>query len=181
MINTANDVANALNKSASYCDDFYEYSCGGWIAKTSRPPHQPLWNYWQSISDKIHLKLIALMDGQFPDTDVGMRKAQLMFRTCLKMERNGKENARYLKELVERLGGWPLVGDSWNETAFEWEEEIINVIKNVGLYPILKIFPEVDYKDTTTTTLYVYTSSITISVLYCGFFCRYNMVTLIYH
>lgn len=155
-MNSANDIANALNKSASHCDDFYEYSCGGWIAKTARPPHQPLWNYWQSISDKIHMKLIALMDdGQFSDTDVGVRKAQIMFRTCLGMEKNEKDNVRYLRELVDRFGGWPLVSNSWNDTMFEWDEMIINVIKSVGLYPVLKIFPDVDYKNTATTTLYV--------------------------
>ena len=34
------DIA-AMDKSASPCTDFYQYACGGWIAKHPTPPDQP--------------------------------------------------------------------------------------------------------------------------------------------
>ena len=34
------DVA-AMDKTANPCSDFYQYACGGWVAKHPAPPDQP--------------------------------------------------------------------------------------------------------------------------------------------
>lgn len=144
-------MLNAINKSASTCQDFYEYSCGGFIEKTTKPNHQPLWNYWQSISEKIQTKLVALMELEH---DPNLKKPQLMYNTCLEMDDG--ENLKQLKRLIDSLGGWPLaVGETWNKNGFNWGELAVKVIKNIGIYPILKIFPETDFNDTTQKILYV--------------------------
>lgn len=88
------------------------------------------------------------------------KKAQLMFNTCLMMERNEQENVKHLRHLIDGLinggGDSPLLKrDQWNEGGFDWMQLCVNVIKSVGVYPILKIFPEVDFNDTTRRIIYV--------------------------
>lgn len=151
MFLLANNIINALNKSTTPCNDFYEFACGGFNNKAKLK--QPLWSPWQGISEQIHVKLTALMDVQ----DASLKKAQQVFKTCLAMENQEDVNVKHLKDLIDSLmGGWPLVlQDNWKAEGFDWGATVVNVCKTVGVYPLLKIFPEVDYNDTTKKTIYV--------------------------
>lgn len=127
------------------------------MTKKSQPAHQLLWNYWQSISEKIHTKLAALMSTvELDENDSSLKKAHLMFKTCLEMESHEKENSRHLKETVADLGGLPLMRARDEEgNGFDWGLQIVKVIKHVGIYPIFKVFPEVDYTNPILRTFYV--------------------------
>src|ERR1043166_1224704 len=45
------DIA-AMDKSASPCTDFYQYACGGWIAKHPTPPDQPRYGRFDELQDR---------------------------------------------------------------------------------------------------------------------------------
>jgi len=42
----------AMDKSASACTDFYQYACGGWIAKHPTPPDQPRYGRFDELQDR---------------------------------------------------------------------------------------------------------------------------------
>lgn len=146
----------ALNKSISPCDDFYGFSCGGWISKTPRPSHEPVWSYWQSIGSRINERLDAVLQSQSSGDDDAFSKAQLLYRTCLKVGGIERSYLKQLRYVVNKLGGWPLSTYRAVED-YQWILEIVRVVKSFGSYPILKIFPEIDYTNTTRHVLYVST------------------------
>jgi len=40
------------------CKDFYQYACGGWIAKNKIPETEPRWNQMDIVNKQTNLKKI---------------------------------------------------------------------------------------------------------------------------
>lgn len=62
------------------------------------------------------------------------------------MEHEENDNIKHLKSLI---GEWSLISQQ------DWGEKVVNVIRNVGVYPVLKIFPDLDFNDTNKRIIYV--------------------------
>lgn len=151
------DITNSINSSASACDDFYQHACGGWMSKTSRPPHEPIWNQWLTLSDKINAKLDYMMNMETPDE--ASTKARLVYAACLKAD----DESGHLKQLIADLGGSPLVSEKWGEEGFDWTLPMIKLAR-LGMHPIVRVFPEVDYADTSKRILYVQSGNVNLPV-----------------
>lgn len=57
-----------LDQKTSPCDDFYQYSCGGWLARTQIPADRPMWN--RSFST-IQLNNLKTLNGILKDYAAG--------------------------------------------------------------------------------------------------------------
>lgn len=53
----AEDLKASLNMSVNPCEDFYEFSCGGWIKAHPVPPTESRWNQFDVVTMKLNLQL----------------------------------------------------------------------------------------------------------------------------
>jgi endothelin-converting enzyme/putative endopeptidase len=58
----------AMDKAANPCDDFYQYSCGGWIAHNPIPADQASWSVYGKLSDENSRFLWGVLEGVKPGT-----------------------------------------------------------------------------------------------------------------
>jgi putative endopeptidase len=90
---------NAMDQSADACTDFYQYVCGGWIAKNPIPPDQASWSVYGKLAQENEQFLWGVLeDAAKPSEsrDATQQKIGDYFGAC--MDEAG----------IEKLGAAPL-------------------------------------------------------------------------
>jgi len=78
----------ALDTSVDPCTDFYQFACGGWIAKTEIPADKPIWNRsFTSIADRNESTLRNILEHDLAnlpkDGDPALRKVSAYYNACM--------------------------------------------------------------------------------------------------
>jgi putative endopeptidase len=71
----------SLDRVADPCSDFYQFSCGGWIAANPLPADRPSYGRFQEVQDRNLYVLRRILDT--PTIDANRRKASDYYAACL--------------------------------------------------------------------------------------------------
>jgi len=131
----------AMDKSASPCNDFYQYACGGWIAKHPTPPDQPRYGRFDELQDRnneiLQLILQDAMDaGGSADPDT--KKIGDYYQSCMS------------EKTIESTGAAPLEADLKRVDAIKAKSEIPPVVghfQTVGTSQFFGFGAAPDFKD----------------------------------
>ena len=105
----AASILSDLDESVDPCDDFYHFSCGGWIKKNPIPDGQSDWSMFKKLTEANELVIKnALESGKFKP-DSAKEKAQRYYNSCIDKKGN-----------VEKLGGKPLL-DLMRQKVGAWQ------------------------------------------------------------
>lgn len=83
-------MKNMSDFTVNPCDNFWKYSCGGWLKNSIIPTHQKSWDVSKEIESKIDQrirKLLEIDDSSSNETANNNRaseKARIMYRQCMK-------------------------------------------------------------------------------------------------
>ncbi|KAG1656812.1 Neprilysin-1 [Nymphon striatum] len=84
----AEEFKNRMNLSVNACDDFYQYSCGGWMDKVKLDDSLTIIDSFEIIENEIERKLIedlSMAKSELDNVEV-YKKARDMFKSCMKPE-----------------------------------------------------------------------------------------------
>lgn len=79
----------ALDRSADPCQDFYQFACGGWLAKTEIPGDEAVWmRSFSEIEKRNEAELKRILDdaAKAGDADPATRKIGAFYGACMNEE-----------------------------------------------------------------------------------------------
>ncbi|XP_011500775.1 PREDICTED: neprilysin-11-like [Ceratosolen solmsi marchali] len=104
-IRTAARVIEGLNKSVEPCEDFYNFACGGWIAKHPIPQSETSWDQLSFLREELLKNLrILLEESDHDDDPTSVKMARAFYRTCMDTVSVESLGLSPIFHIMERLG-----------------------------------------------------------------------------
>uniref|UniRef100_A0A8C6JFM5 endothelin-converting enzyme 1 n=3 Tax=Melopsittacus undulatus TaxID=13146 RepID=A0A8C6JFM5_MELUD len=152
-VRVASKILEALDVETDPCQDFYQYSCGGWIKRNPLPNGRSKWSTFNSIWDQNQAIMKHLLENTtFNSSSEAERKTQRYYLSCLKEQRIEELGSQPLVELIDKIGGWNITG-SWNQTSFM---EVLKMVS--GTYratPFFTVYVGPDSKSSNSNVIQV--------------------------
>ncbi|NXR07632.1 ECE2 enzyme, partial [Semnornis frantzii] len=152
-VRVASKILEALDVETDPCQDFYQYSCGGWIKRNPLPNGRSKWSTFNSIWDQNQAIMKHLLENTtFNSSSEAERKTQRYYLSCLKEQRIEELGSQPLMELIDKIGGWNVTG-SWNQTSFM---EVLKMVS--GTYratPFFTVYVGADSKSSNSNVIQV--------------------------
>lgn len=97
--------ASALDRQVDPCHDFYEFACGGWLAKTKIPADKPSWVRSFNVIDarnKVWLRQILKKAESTADESPKLRKIGDYYAACMDKAEVDKAGLKPIRPLLEK-------------------------------------------------------------------------------
>lgn len=105
---TAASLLQNMNQSADPCDDFWEYSCGGWLDRTEIPDSMESMGVDWELDQRIRRDIKTILESQLKRS--GARSAERKFKdlyvTCMDTGAIEAQGPKPFLDIVNQFGGW---------------------------------------------------------------------------
>jgi putative endopeptidase len=136
--------AASLDRTADPCVDFYQFACGGWLAKNQIPADRARWGRFAEIDERNKAALKGLLqddvDAKGSAADPATKKLGDFFASCMDESAIEKAGLASVQPLLDKAAK---VKDakSWMTAVVELHKAGINAMWSIGAQP--------DFKDST--------------------------------
>lgn len=108
-VKLASTVLTNMDTSIDPCQDFYNYSCGGWDSRNLIPSGYGSWGVFQELAKQNTIFIEKLVSGNVDNSIDAVKLTRKLYDSCVDMDELDKLGATPLMELVNKTGGWNLV------------------------------------------------------------------------
>jgi len=120
----ASELIQSIDQTVDPCTDFYQFACGRFIAETVIPDHLTSTGTTSLVWDKLYERLRQIYEAESQATEPSIYEhVRNFYHSCMDVETIEKDSVNDLKEIVGKIGGWPVLeGGKWNGENFKWYE-----------------------------------------------------------
>ncbi|XP_067120758.1 neprilysin-1-like [Centruroides vittatus] len=138
---------SSINTSIEPCDDFYSYVCSRFMESNSVPINYTSTEY---LLERVRNQLKDIIQHMKTNTSTTTlhKKVLNLYKGCKNTERREKIGVQPLKNLLNEIGGWPLLG-SKIDNQYDWEKVYALSTREYAMNMIIEIAVIVDTKNTT--------------------------------
>uniref|UniRef100_A0A8C6S312 Membrane metallo-endopeptidase-like 1 n=1 Tax=Nannospalax galili TaxID=1026970 RepID=A0A8C6S312_NANGA len=117
-------ILQNMDQSKKPCDNFYQYACGGWLQRHVIPETNSRYSVFDILRDELEVILKGVLENSTATERPAVEKAKMLYRSCMNESVIEKRDSQPLLSILEKVGGWPVAMDKWNETIGpKWELE----------------------------------------------------------
>ncbi|CAH1378010.1 endothelin-converting enzyme homolog isoform X2 [Tenebrio molitor] len=142
-INTASNVLQAMDRSADPCTDFYQYSCGGWMASNPVPDWTATWDRLALLRESLMQSMKQLLErgdeiNSSNSSELeGIRKARALYRTCMDTATLEAKGLAPIRHILQAVGLPPTPPINHANERFDWLLSIARTRRSLGISMLL--------------------------------------------
>ncbi|CAL8334733.1 unnamed protein product, partial [Boreogadus saida] len=147
---SASRLIENMDASVDPCEDFYQYSCGGWLKKNIIPETSSRYSTFDILRDDLEVVLKGVLERTVEGEAMALTKAKTLYKSCtnetLIEQRGGDPLLAMLPELFE----WPMAVDNWDTqygTNWRLEDAIAQLNVKHATQVVLNFFVGPDDRD----------------------------------
>ncbi|XP_064633502.1 endothelin-converting enzyme 1-like isoform X2 [Lineus longissimus] len=151
----ASRLKRNMNESVKPCENFYDFSCGGYRQDADIPIELPdiiaSIGYWRKEKARQLLELPIRRDI----TTSAERKLKDFYHSCLKDDLSDTERMAATRRLLSKLGGWrkPInridLGD-WSPGGWDFYNSMLVAYRDLQISPFFRMYVEAENSNGTT-------------------------------
>ena len=137
-LRVAGYIASNLNTSVNPCDDFYTYSCGGWMSSNFIKPGSDYLDVHRLVSDTRMEELEAILNRKIiEDAPQYEKKLKILYQSCMdELARAENHDTEIKKQINNTIGGWygfdPTILNNW-----DFEKSLVASHDKLNLWGVL--------------------------------------------
>jgi putative endopeptidase len=129
---------DAMDKSADACTDFYQFACGGWVAKNPVPADRASWGRFEELQERNNDTLHKILDDAAAGHDPAAKKIGDHYASCMDEPAIDRKGAAPLQPLLTTINALTSV------TALA---PLVAELHTIGVNPFFGFGAEADFKD----------------------------------
>eukprot|EP00808_Paulinella_micropora_P014152 g60564.t1 len=133
-------LADNMDQEVDPCQDFYQYSCGGWLKKHTIPDDKSKQTTFSTLDDEnqamLRLVLEAPVDNATDDT--WSRQTKILYQSCMDEAEQDRRGAQPIAQLLEQLDWKPAdpTSKQWSAADMEKLREKLQLLNPLRIQPL---------------------------------------------
>lgn len=166
-VQVAASVISRMDLKANPCEDFYKYSCGGWLDRTAIPDSKTRFSTFSELALKnqqsIKFEIAKIINGQANVSSKAIKDAVKYYSACLNTKSIEKRYDQPLKSLIRNYGSWPVTDKNFSVSNWNWSDSFMKTHKFLALTPIFNMYVSDDLKNSSNNVIVVNQGGLGIS------------------